>query len=1251
MERKLSIAILIIFLIVAICSGQEQSLVPVSPAAAALTKMVDYPINLSTGVPDISIPLYEIKVGKLSLPVTLQYHAGGFKINEKHTREGLGWSLSCELQITRTINGSDDFGPNGYATSSLITSNPFSFYSPQELFPGARKYRMATGEIDGQPDKFTYKLLGKSGSFFVLKNSSGTSYSFVPVPSDNIKIELIGKMFVITDTDGTVYHFQDEETTGSGTDYRITSWKCTRIVDNLGIEVVSFEYTAKAAVTYKTTTDCIEYHSAHSYNEWNFNSTGGYFRSDQTPLSTYTEYTTPNTVVPFYRISNPKYIQYFANSAFRPRLYVPYYDNSTNKLVDKVMQYNTYDAIDNPYNSSFTVNGLALSRIIFRGGKVDFTGTEQLTRVQVSDASNQAVKTILFYHSLKAPVYQAEAKTYNGYNFNGTMYLDSIKMGVNANMYENYAFLYNEKFCYGNHLIGHDAWGFPNLTTREKAYPTESFAVPSKKLNETYYFDLSGFSNSYRENLSYATAGSDWSLYSNADAMRKGVLKRIVYPTGGFVDFDFEANSYRENFPIYEIVNHELPQLCGGLRIRSISHFEKGEMSPVSQKYYTYGEYEEGTGEMANRPKFNYTGYSRNTEAVDVVQYIANWRANCDGFFPCNDRSVLNFLSIEKKTTLYPASILNYTYANGSPVYYTKVTEYAADRGISSGKKVYTFYPPHHFYPYYNEFGRIPETLISYIKTNLFLGTQKSVSEFEFTPPAEWKLKRRKTFAYREEMRNPEIPVAYSTFRVLHEVKIGGWPHQHVELYNDNYPISEVDLFELGGEYTYGNYGIPVGTLLLQTETEECFENGDSTVTTTDYTYRRLQPVEIKTTNSTGERYTKYLTYSFDLDGVYDQMEAKNMLSQVIQERVVNTTRGTEVMRKKTSHAVKTDNGGILPHTDEVSYNGEPLAIENTYDKYDQYGNVLQLTGKDRTPVSYLWGYQGLYPVAQLKGVPYTQIPVRFLSNVNITNPGTDAQLRSLLYELKDSFPGQEQVSGYTYKKLTGLSSRFDERGIVTFYEYDPYGRLTSVKDHNGKSMESHTYHMLNASTGSLMPFWVNTPLITTIYDDAIAYERSYNAIMPGGQVSDLTSTETSNMTAEYMLKSGYGIHLYPDENETIPTTSIKLFVYYYSLYNLSFPARIDVDLVKEGNVVYSAAVPFNDLSNPAPLESITLHIPPGDYQISVRPDSDTRYEEYDIPFQYFRELRVSQPAPVENFATVTLEAGKDYELMITGSI
>jgi hypothetical protein len=40
---------------------QLPSIVPASPEASALAKYINYPVNYSSGLIDISIPLYEIK--------------------------------------------------------------------------------------------------------------------------------------------------------------------------------------------------------------------------------------------------------------------------------------------------------------------------------------------------------------------------------------------------------------------------------------------------------------------------------------------------------------------------------------------------------------------------------------------------------------------------------------------------------------------------------------------------------------------------------------------------------------------------------------------------------------------------------------------------------------------------------------------------------------------------------------------------------------------------------------------------------------------------------------------------------------------------------------------------------------------------------------------------------------------------------------------------------------------------------------
>jgi hypothetical protein len=85
-----------------------KNVVPPSPNVASLGKYGDLPVSLYTGIPGISIPLYEIKSGDLTLPVSVSYHAGGVKVEEVASSVGLGWSLNAGGVIGRNVRGMQD---------------------------------------------------------------------------------------------------------------------------------------------------------------------------------------------------------------------------------------------------------------------------------------------------------------------------------------------------------------------------------------------------------------------------------------------------------------------------------------------------------------------------------------------------------------------------------------------------------------------------------------------------------------------------------------------------------------------------------------------------------------------------------------------------------------------------------------------------------------------------------------------------------------------------------------------------------------------------------------------------------------------------------------------------------------------------------------------------------------------------------------------------------------------------------------
>jgi len=159
----------------------------------------------------------------------------------------------------------------------------------------------------------------------------------------------------------------------------------------------------------------------------------------------------------------------FGNSA-KSYFHVPYL-NSSSEVVDRV-----YEKSGVVAGELVKVGGLSVSEITFRGGKVQFNGVDKLSSIRVLAQANQEVKSIHFFQSYTNATYVNDSKHYNGLGFQGTMYLDSLHIRNGSDTYERYALYYQDRFCYGNHLKGHDAWGYPNAATIEIAYANNTWS-------------------------------------------------------------------------------------------------------------------------------------------------------------------------------------------------------------------------------------------------------------------------------------------------------------------------------------------------------------------------------------------------------------------------------------------------------------------------------------------------------------------------------------------------------------------------------------------------------------------------------------------------------------------------------------------------------------------------------------------------------------------------------------------------------
>src|SRR5258708_37051847 len=154
------------------------NVVPPSPNAAALGKFGDIPVGAYTGIPNIGIPLYTMQVGKYSLPISLDYHSGGLKVEEVSSSVRLGWALSAVGVITRSMHGQPDEGANGYFTRYGLTA-AMSAADPTVTAS------FCGGTLRKQPDHFYFNFVGQSGKF-ILDTTAQHNARFIPY--SNVKV-------------------------------------------------------------------------------------------------------------------------------------------------------------------------------------------------------------------------------------------------------------------------------------------------------------------------------------------------------------------------------------------------------------------------------------------------------------------------------------------------------------------------------------------------------------------------------------------------------------------------------------------------------------------------------------------------------------------------------------------------------------------------------------------------------------------------------------------------------------------------------------------------------------------------------------------------------------------------------------------------------------------------------------------------------------------------------------------------------
>ncbi len=1046
----------------------------INPASLGLFK--DNPVDMFTGRVNINIPIYELKVGDFSLPISVSYSTGGFKVNEIASWVGLGWNLNCGGMITREVRGiPDEIIDNGYTSTSgsvlyenLIDGEINNATDPAEFIT---LLDIATGLKDGEPDLFSFNVGGLSGKFIFDKNGD---IHFIGEHKNTFQIsierEIIQsnkcynsiKQLIITSDDGIKYIF--------GNDFR----------EKLLNTYYYIYYDTENH--YKTFSD--NYYSTKYYggkntkaweNENVFYYTSWYLQKIEFPDNV-------NTI----------------DFVYIPEINAHYVSTSETKYLGK-----RFDLLgniinveqQNPFcikrtNQYQLIQSQRLSRITFNGTTIEFVPEDNL-REDCNDPLAQVVlgkakalkqikifeniegtrKTWEFNHSYFAP---APGSTEFGEfpSFIKRLKLDGISSGD-----EKWAFEYNyspndPKLCLpSRNTSSVDFWGYYKQNTSRLSIP-KIYVYPDDYENSTYN---SIYSIYKREVGSYQ--GSEYVLEGvdrtpDLTNTKAYTINKIIFPTKGYKLFEYELNTFMLD---------NVERVGPGLRIKTItSHF--GNNSPDVIESFSYNNGSNTSGMITDLPDFAY----RNIDAI---------------------KNYITFFSDPGQIQDAITNRINYSFCsignvNGGYVGYTNVTM----SDLNNGKSEYVYdFQPSYLNPNLEPFTRKTTRLehawddINGRINNYYYQYNKSVDRYPyFSPPdCSWMRGYLKEVTIRNNHGDPVEKQTYSYFPV-ENANIDNIYYVQANLYNTEtatrivyflgynqtpncqynhiifssfwgcYPL-EVSLNDVVWGVNYYKTGYKrlesvVTTKYDVTGGHQVSSSKQLFYGNTEYKY----PSHVEIQNSKGE-IIKQKTY-FPPDYSTSISSISNLLVKHILNKPIDMREYVENRLIKGSQIDYNILGQAADFYNFESDNNDiPFSSSNPYTfthrqsaTFHPQQNVLNeiLTDNDNTTV-YLWGYNYRYPIAKIINSNYYEVIAALPITYDELQTKSEAELILIFKNLRTTL-SQAFITSYTYnayKPLFPKSTETDINGKTTHYNYDSFGRLVSTTDQDGKIIQYYEYH------------------------------------------------------------------------------------------------------------------------------------------------------------------------------------------------
>ena len=1092
----LRIAVLIIILVCIYFDALAQvitndvNIIPPSPNAAMIGAFGDVPINHSTGAVNMNIPVYVINEGDITWPISLNYKYSGFKPLEPPGFVGRGWVLQGGGVISRTTRGMrDEFPGYGYLAKAGEVATNFSLEiggntsGTQSMIGSLRN-----GQYDSEPDLFNFNFGEYSGRFFYGADGNPYITSKQPLKIDKVyqnyfiepqngrQVNGMILSFIITTPNGFKYYFTEREYSWTelrgktSTEIGPSAWHLTKVVSATGVEMV-LNYTSLGSGNNGTTT-IVPFINETGYGPACTGNLNACYSTNFT-----------------YSYAPPAVGYNFSEERFLTSIELV---NGFTKVefVSNIIVDNRYQLSNNLTNTTRRLQDIVLKNKI----------TNQIQFVYHLDQSPDRLQNLkqfpdLNFTGVPNQSYYFEYEGFLNQNLHNPANCDLDYWGYKTNKVNSVTFIPE---------LGADRHPYFNETTRDAlkkvTYPTGGFTTFEYEPN-IFNYSIEG------ENTGSEVINSVYQysyLHSNPPQSGSFSPNFNVGITTDYV-FQYTAGCLTNNYTYTSLVSTSLTgTLNPGITYDGYSFITPSLISQYSGSC-TSGSTLQINGKV-NVPTLINTNGNRTGPGIRVKKTITKETLTDNNpivkeyFYddgntnlPYNDRKSSGGIGIIPKFSLnaviYDLNgsnlywiIKNQSFFNqeNSHVIYSRVEE----KVNNLQRCVYSF----------SSFKNSNTDFTSYLQGFNPIG---SLESYDFTRGL---LLHKINYQGLSTIPVSETINEYSFRHVndaglqnLEEYKALGFYYESLFLYNSPQYNGSVPI--VIGKYYYS----VSGWLRKTSEVVKLYSSSgqDPVVTQTIFQFdnpEHLQVSKQKTIKSNGDVSVRVFKFPLEYKNIPNKASfIQNLIDQNRVQTVLESYAYTENLLGGAGeiydaqvNTFKNFSGNavlpliLLPHKKYLLnqnqtlqnftfYNGlsDEVTTSNYFEKfhyegYNSYGRLRNVKINGNQNTSYLWAYNGRFPVAEISNANWSEVEPFIVGGENALLTDTNnSSIESKLDFLRASLTNALFTS-YLHKPLSGIEKLTSPNSLSTYFTYDSFLRLMETKDHNQHIIKKYYYNYKN---------------------------------------------------------------------------------------------------------------------------------------------------------------------------------------------